>query len=117
MGAATFIPDFDVAVTKILRLLKPGGAAIITFMNKQLEIKDSSGRRISNETYLRMGRGFRVEKVRFFDEDGTNHYARFTIRLTKGRITLPRLKLVRLVPNYALSPSPDRKSVLIACVR
>jgi SAM-dependent methyltransferase len=114
MGAANYSPHFDVAMTKILRLLKPGGTAIITFMNKQLEIKDSSGRRISNETYIRMGWGFQVEKVRVFDEDGTNHYIRFTIRRTKGRVRLPRLKLVRLQPHYDLSPSPDRTSVFIS---
>jgi SAM-dependent methyltransferase len=108
MGAANYSPDFDVAMCKILRLLKPGGTAIVTFMNKQLEIRDSSGRRVSNGAYIRMGRGFNVEKVRVFDEDGTNHYIRFTIRRTKGRITLPPLKLVRLAPNYDLSTSPDR---------
>jgi SAM-dependent methyltransferase len=108
MGAANYSPDFDVAMSKILRLLKPRGIAIVTFMNKQLEIRDSSGRRMSNEAYIRMGRGFNVEKVRVFDEDGTNHYIRFTIRRTKGRIMLPRLELVWLEPNYDLSTSPNR---------
>jgi SAM-dependent methyltransferase len=111
MGAANYSPDFDVAMTKILRLLKPKGTALIVFMNKQLGIKDRGGQRMSNETYLRMGRGFHVEKVRVFDEDGTNHYIRFTIQRTKGRVTLPRLKLVRLEPNYDLSPSPDREFI------
>jgi SAM-dependent methyltransferase len=108
MGAANYSPDFDVAMCKILRLLKPRGIAIVTLMNKQLEIRDFSGCRMSNEAYIRMGRGFNVEKVRAFDEDGTNHYIRFTIRRTKGRIMLPRLELVWLEPNYDLSTSPNR---------